>query len=188
MKDRELIRLIRDDPERGIAIAVDCYGGTVRAVCRSILRKFQPEDIDEACSDTFVKLWKYADRFDESKSASLKTYICVLARNTSLDMCRKKSREPLDDLSEYDVIDFSINLEEDFARHCNEELIHEAMNEMGEPERSVFILRFFYLFPIKEISEQLDIKPKQVENILFRRKEKLRAILLEKGVLYEKDI
>ena len=56
MKDRTLIEMLKTDPERGIAAAVEEYGGNVKAVCRSVLRYCGQEDVEEAVSDTFVKL------------------------------------------------------------------------------------------------------------------------------------
>ncbi len=116
MKDNDLVRLIRNDSEKGIARAIDVYGGLVHTVCSNILRGRSKEDVEEACSDTFVRLWKYIGTYDERKKASLKTYICILARSSALDLCKKYSDEALIDLAEYDVLDFSVNVEDEYIR------------------------------------------------------------------------
>ncbi|MDE8732463.1 sigma-70 family RNA polymerase sigma factor [Eubacteriales bacterium DFI.9.88] len=188
MKDRTLIEMIKTDPERGIAAAVEEYGGKVKAVCRSVLRYCGQEDMEEAVSDTFVKLWKYADRFDEKKNASLKTYITMLARSVSLDRLRKQAKEIPMDMNDYDVADLSVDLESDLAKKHNEQLVRQAVSEMEEPDRSVFVLRHFYFLSIKEIAEKLCLAPKKVENILHRRKAALRRVLTERGVLHDKAI
>ena len=188
MKDKALIEMIKKDPEQGIAAAVEEYGGNVKAVCRSILRYFGQEDVEEAISDTFLKLWKYADRFDENRNASLKTYIILLARSVSMDRLRRQAKEIPVDMNDYDIIDFSADLESDFARKHNEQLVRQAVSEMEEPDRSVFILRHFYFLSIKEIAEKLCLAPKKVENILHRRKAALRHVLMERGVLHDKAI
>lgn len=188
MKDKKLVEMIMKEPDRGITAAVDLYGGTVKAVCSSVLRGCKAEDVEEACSDTFVKLWKCAKQFDETRNASLKTYICTIARSVSLDLRRRKSEEALIDLSEYDMADASVNLENDFSKKQCEEIIHQAIGEMEEPDRTIFILRYFYFYTVKEIAEKLELKPKQIENILYRRKEKLKKVLIERGVLYEEVI
>lgn len=182
MTDKELIKQIKKNPENGIASAIKTYGPNVKAVCCSILRTCTSEDIEEAFSDTFVKLWRSVDQFDERKNASLKTYIITIARNTALDYLRKKGRNPISDLGDYDVIDLTDGPEKKILSKQTEEKIHQAISEMGEPERTIFILRFFYCLPIKNIAEKLELKPKQVENILYKRKEKLREELIQKGV------
>ena len=53
---------------------------------------------------------------------------------------------------------------------------------MKEPDRTIFLLRYFYFFKVKEIAERLELPPKKVENILSRRKKDLEEILLEGGI------
>ncbi len=183
MKDKDLIKLIQQDPERGIALAVDLYGSVTKAVCNSILQGFNRDEIEEAWGDTFVKLWKNADKFDPGKKTSLKTYIGTIARNVALDVRRKSNRNTFVELEEDSIIDVSINIDDDYARKQNEEILHGAVDAMDEPDRSIFILRFFYANSVKDIAEKLAIKPKQVENILFRRKAALKDVLMEGGIL-----
>ncbi len=59
---------------------------------------------------------------------------------------------------------------------------------MGEPERSVFVLRYFYFFSIKDIALELDIDSKKVENILYRKKAMLRKLLIERGITYNENL
>lgn len=183
MTDKDLINLIQEDPERGIALAVDLYGGVVKAICYNILRGFNQDEIEEAWSEAFVKLWKNADKFDSNKKASLKTYVGTIARNVALDVRRKTNRVTYDELEEDSIIDLSVNIEDDYAKKQNEKVVHEAVDAMEEPDRSIFILRFFYLNTVKDIASKLAIKPKQVENSLFRKKEYLKDALIEGGVL-----
>ena len=58
MTDEKLIALIKKKPEQGIAAAIDLYGGAVRTICSSVLES--REDIEEAVSQVFYRLWKYA--------------------------------------------------------------------------------------------------------------------------------
>lgn len=188
MKDNDLVRLIRNDSEKGIARAIDVYGGLVHTVCSNILRGRSKEDVEEACSDTFVRLWKYIGTYDERKKASLKTYICILARSSALDLCKKYSDEALIDLAEYDVLDFSVNVEDEYIQKEMSNVIREVVSGMNEPDRSVFLLRYFYFFTVKEIALKLKMQPKQIENILYRRKEGLKKELIERGVTYHEDL
>ena len=183
MTDTELIKLIQENPEQGIALAVDLYGSTVKAVTAGILRGFNNDEREEAWSDTFVKLWKNAAKFDPDKNASLKTYIGTIARTVSLDVLRKSRRCDHTELGEDNIIDLSVNVEDDYARKENNKIIHQTVDAMDEPDRTIFILRFFYAYSIKDIGEKLSLKPKKVENTLFRKKDKIKHALIEGGVL-----
>ena len=56
---------------------------------------------------------------------------------------------------------------------------------MREPDRTIFLLRYFYFFKVKDIAERLSLTPKKVENILSRRKQDLETFLREGGLDYE---
>ncbi|MDR0852043.1 MAG: sigma-70 family RNA polymerase sigma factor [Clostridiales Family XIII bacterium] len=185
MNDRKLIRLILEDPDRGIAKAVHLYGGITKVICRNILRGFTPEDVEEAWSDSFVRLWQRADRFDEHRNASLRTFICMIARSTALDKRRKCMRVFGVDFPDDEIVDVSVDIENDFARMRNEQILHEVVAKMPEPDRTIFTMRFFYFFRVKDIAERTDLKPKQVEYVLHSRKKKLQEALQERGITNE---
>lgn len=64
----------------------------------------------------------------------------------------------------------------------DERILHQTIEEMDEPARSIFILRYFYFEKVADIARQLGLPYKKVENILFREKSKLRRILTERGI------
>lgn len=185
MNDIELIELIITNTNYGITKAIELYSGSVKAICNNVLRGYSREDIDEAWSDTFVNLWKNIQRFDTTQNTSLKTYICTIARNSSLYVRRKANKNmhsSIDDLAEDGLMDVSIDVENEVvSTQCNN-VILEALNEMEEPDKSVFVLRFYLFTPIKEIAERLKLKPKKVENILTRKKEVIKKALIERGI------
>ena len=55
---------------------------------------------------------------------------------------------------------------------------------MKEPDKSVFLYRYFYGYKVGDIATLLDIPDKKVTNILFRGKEKLRRDLYERGLFH----
>lgn len=119
-KERKIIKLLKKSPEDGIKMAIDIYGAAVNTICKNILINLNSEDIEEAISDTFFKLWKNVDNFKE-------------------------------------------------------------------PDRSIFILRYFYFEKVKEIASKLNLSEKKVENILYPSKTKLKEKLIKGGIIYEKD-
>lgn len=184
-KDKRILSLLKKSPEEGLSLALDTYGGSVKTICKNILYDCSSEDIEEAISDTFLKLWRNVDKFKKEKGTNLKSYIYAIARNTSLDKRRQLKNYNLILPLEEDSLELSINMEDSYAKKINNSLIRKTINNMEEPDKSIFILRYFYFEKIKDISKRLDLTPKKVENCLYRGKEKLKKSLIEGGIIYE---
>lgn len=182
MTERQLIKLLQNDPERGIEKALDFYGSAWKVICRNILRDFPEEDVEEAISDTLVAVWRAAGRFDWTRGTSFKSYCYGIARKTALAKRKKALGEVNAIPLEEDLLFDTSEVENEFDRKEEERILHETVSELGEPERSVFILRYFYFFRIKEIAGRLQIPEKKVENCLYRGKRRLKDMLMQKGV------
>ena len=86
--------------------------------------------------------------------------------------------------------ELSLDLPSDFStenevvRKEHEAILHTCLENMKEPDKSVFLYRYFYGYKIGDIAALLDIPDKKVTNILFRGKEKLRRDLYERGLFH----
>lgn len=183
--DDRILLLLKESPEDGISLALDAYGGPIKTICRNILSDCSPEDIEEAVADSFVELWKSVDRFKAGGDCSLKSYLYGIARHTALDKRRALQKEDPVLLVEDMTIDADINLESDYARKQSDSIVHDSVNSMEEPTRSVFILRYFYFEKVNDIAKRLGLDRKAVENHLYRGKSRLKCELLERGIQYE---
>lgn len=184
-KDKKILSLLRKSPEEGLSLALDIYGGAVKTICKNILSDCKTEDMEEAISDTFFKLWKNIDKFKKDKNTSLKSYIYAIARNTALDKRRSLKCENLILPMDEDSLGININMEDEITQKLNNKIIHSTIDKMNEPDKSIFILRYFYFEKVKDIGIKLDLPPKKVENSLYRNKEKLKKSLIEGGIIYE---
>lgn len=184
MQEQELIELLKGDPETGIAEALRLYGGAVETICRNFLYDCQEMDIEEAVADTFLKLWKAKDRIGRQKG--LKGYLYEIARNTARDKRRTLNKASIYSLEEVELkLKAPLDVEGDFIRKSNERILHDCLNDTGEPDRSIFVMRYFYGEAIKDIAGKLGMAPKRVENILYRGKERLEKALNERGIFRE---
>lgn len=179
----ELPRLIQREPERGMILTIQLYGNPVRTICRNILADCGSAEVEDAVSECFVSIWQAVSRFDPNLGSSFRSYCYGIARTTALAKRRKLRKEPVLLLEE--SVFSSENGEEEFSRLEEEELVHEAVEMMSEPDRTIFLLRYFYFYKVKEIAERLGLPPKKVENILSRRKKDLEMILTEGGLGHE---
>lgn len=183
MEDRKLIRLIQRSPEKGISAALDLYGSSVKTICKGILAGQTEQDIEEAIAETFVRLWRYGKSFKATPETSLKSYIYSIARNASIDKLKaihgeEVSMEAIENFQLQDDLDI-----EDFVIHQEEAgLVKQVIYDLDEPERSIFVLRYFYELKVREVAERLQLPVKTVENKLHRTKAVLKAEFKEKGV------
>lgn len=184
-KDKKLLSLLKKSPEEGLSLALDIYGPSVKTICKNILYDCCNEDIEESISDTFFKLWKNVDKFKEEKGTTLKSYIYAIARNTALDKRRKLKNNSLILSIEEDSLGVSVNMEDDYSKKINNEVIRKTINNMDEPDKSIFILRYFYFEKIKDIATKLNLTPKKVENCLYRSKKNLKKNLIDGGIIHE---
>lgn len=182
MTEQQLIDLLGTDPERGVAGVLELYGGAIKVICANILRDFPKEDTEEAVSDTLVAIWRSAGRFDRTQGNSFKSYCYGIARKTALAK-RKAAAGALDMIPlEEDRVMETDPVEEQYEQSQAEKLLHETIEELQEPARTIFILRYFYFFKVKEIAVRLGFTDKKVENCLCRGRQKLRDMLTQKGV------
>ena len=186
-KDRKIIKLLKKSPEDGIKMVIDVYGSAVNTICKNILINLNSEDIEDAISDTFFKLWKNVDNFNVEKNKSLKSYIYAIARNTCFDKLKSfNCNTSLFDVDENDL-GIDVNMEDEYSKLHNKKIIKTTLDNFKEPDRSIFILRYFYFEKVKVIASKLNLSEKKVENILYRSKTKLKEELIKGGIIYEKD-
>lgn len=185
MTDRQLLRLLKKDPERGLRKVLDLYGGAIKIICENILRDCAREDVEEAAADTLATIWRAADRFQEDRGTSFKSYCYGITRKTALTR-RKKLHEKGELIPLQEDLLSAKGTEGDLSAKLEQKeeeiILHETIDALGEPERSVFILRYFYFFKVKEIASRLELTDKKVENCLYRGKQKLWAALMKRGI------
>ena len=186
-KERKIIKLLKKSPEDGIKMVIDVYGPAINTICKNILINLNSEDIEEAISDTFFKLWKNVDNFNVEKNKSLKSYIYAIARNTCFDKLKSSNcNTSLFDVDENDL-GIDVNMEDEYSKLHNKKIIKTTLDNFKEPDKSIFILRYFYFEKVKVIASKLNLSEKKVENILYRSKTKLKEELIKGGIIYEKD-
>ncbi len=180
LDDQQLITLMQNDPEKGVEQAIRQYGGLCKAVTVRILGADHQQDIEECISDTFLKLWRAVDGIDLQKG-NLKAYAASIARNTAINRLRSQKRVyellPLEE----DGLEMELDLESELSRKRNGEIVRQTVLELPEPDREIFIRRYFYCERVKAIALQMGLSPKAVENKLFRGRQRLKELLIQRG-------
>lgn len=182
MYDDKLIKLLKGNPSKGLSTAIDQYGPLVKTVVTRIIGYENQRDVEECISDVFVELWKSIENFNQEKG-TLKNYIISIARHVSINTYnRKLIKHELIPLEDNDL-EIELDLTNEVSKSINKDIIKETINSLPQPDKDIFIKRYYLFESVKEIASSLDLAPKSVENKLYRGKDKLKTELLNKGII-----
>ena len=170
--DEGMVALIRDYKD-GLLLYLNGYAGNLYLA-------------EEWMEEVFVKLATRKPWF--RGNCSFRTWLYAIGRNTALDALRKGARAPavpLEELAERE--DEEANLERSYLRQERNLILHHAMKKLKSDYRQALYLSFFEGFDNAEIGRVLKKTRRQVENLLYRGKQALKAELEKEGFLYEDD-
>lgn len=185
-KEKQIIKLLQKSPDEGMNQVMDLYAKPVLSICKHILREEQLAQ--DAAQETFIRLWRYIASGKKIKT-SLKAFIYQIARNCSLDQWKKAGKQEALSLDTEDglyleqlVAQNEVDLETEWSRRENYRLVREVLNGMEEPEHSIFLLKYFYNYTIREIAQVMQLSEAKVQSRERRGREKIRRALEERGV------
>lgn len=181
-QERELARQVRQNPEVGLAAALEAYGGLVKATCRRALGEASPQDVEECVAEVFWRFYQSAATWQPERS--LKSWLCGIARHVALDKRRAMIRRPAvaKPAEELAGIADPVDLVERLEAADRRRLVRECVGELAEPDRQIFIRRYFWGEKTAVIAAGLRLDVKAVENRLYRGRQRLRQALLERGI------
>lgn len=174
MTDKEIAQLLERDSEAGLAAAVQQYGGYVYKIVLTRLSGIcAKEDIDEAVSDIFFKLFTAAK--GGKTFTSVGGYLSVTAQRHCIDLFRKVTGRaqtvPLDEIAE-------LSSEQEIFADTSQELM-TAIKSLGQPDMQIFLRRYFFGQRNKYIARELGMTPAAVNKRISRGLVKLKEILKE---------
>ena len=121
-----------------------------RDVYRYTLSLCQNETVaEEITQETFYKALSKLDSFDGKCKVSV--WLCQIAKNTYISMCRKDKRLTTD--SELEMHISTQSVEESYSAKETVFAIHKALHRLDEPYKEVFSLRTFGELTFRQIGE-----------------------------------
>ena len=134
------------------------------------------ENTEDLISEIFMRAMTHYDGFDPSK-ASVRTWLCTIARNCLIDDVRKNGRrktESLDDAPEPSAVD-----EYDILKNPINKEVYRLLEHLSDDERELLSMIYVQELKNPQIGEILGINAKAVSERHRRLLAKLRA--MEKG-------
>jgi RNA polymerase sigma-70 factor (ECF subfamily) len=140
------------------------------------------EDIDECVCDVFADVYIYYDS-NRSTDGDLSGFIGTIARRKAASYyhrCHKADiTVSIDDDAE---IDSGINVENEIDKKERRRIILEKIDELGEPDSTIIIQKYYYGLSSKEIGEIVSLTPENVRVRSGRAIKKLRELLEKAGI------
>lgn len=191
-EENRIRELLQKDPERGLELAIETFGPSVKWIAKMILGKDNVQDVEECMSETFLRLWRSAEGFDSGRQGTtLYSYTCGIARHVAIDMVRRRPKSSVsveaialtgnDAAAMFPELREETDFAEQLADQENRQAVLLAVDQMDPPDREIFLLRYWMELPVKRIAEVLELTEKQVENRLYRGKKALKMQLTKGG-------
>ena len=186
MEDQQIVALYWDRQEAAIEQTAKKYGSYLTAIALRILN--DAWDAEECVNDTYQGAW---NSIPPQAPENLAAYLAKLTRRISMKVWRLRDAKKrgggemalsLEELGQ--CIPSGHTPEEHLTAVELAQAIDTFLRTLPEPERRVFILRYFHVMPIGDIGRRFGFSKSKVETMLHRTRKKLKAHLQKEGYAY----
>ena len=179
MEDTQIIELYFARDERALTETDRKYGGLCCSTGRHILGS--REDAEECWNDVMLKTW---NKIPPERPLYFAAYLVTLMRNAALTLYEKlhaEKRGGAQTALVLEELENCLTAPDDVEAQVSEaetgEMIRRFVKMLSEDARNIFILRYVYMMPVKDIAERLSIGESKVKVSLHRSRAALRDYL-----------
>lgn len=184
MEDSRIIELYFARAEAAIEKTAEKYGAYLNTIAYNILRS--APDTEEVVQDTYLRTW---NAIPPERPRVLRHFLSRIARNLAFNRleymsAKRRSAEVTSLLTEYEDMlpDARGSAEACWeARHLGE-LLNAFLSTLTRDERRVFLWRYYYAAPIKDIAVSAALSDRRVKYMLSYLRKRLRSYLEEEGI------
>lgn len=185
MDDSKIVDLYWARSDSAIAETAKKFGAYCRTIAYNVLQN--PEDSDECVNDTYMRAW---NSMPDKRPPALAPYLGRITRNLALSRVADKNRLKrgggevalaLDELNECTASAYSLEREVE-----NRELaaaLNRFLAQLTETERALFVSRYWFLAPVRELSKKFGFSESKTASMLHRTRSKLRRFLIEEELV-----
>ena len=182
MKDERIIELYWSRDEAAISHTKQRYGEKLRRISFNILKNH--EDAEESENETYLKAW---GAIPPQRPQYFFAFLAKICRNISFHRLEWLNA----DKRNAEIVQLTVEMEQclpDYMadRHFEAEEIGEIISiflqNQSKQNQVIFIRRYFFAEPIREVARHLGISEGTVKSALSRTRNQLRAYLKEEGI------
>ena len=184
MEDEQIVDLYWQRSDLAISETNQKYGRYCHTIAYNICGT--EEDAEECVNDTWLRAWNL---MPDQRPTILSAFLGRITRNFAINLIKTKNRIKrgggeavlaLDELEE--CIPGGRNPEQALEEKELEKAIGRFVSQLPQPEKTIFVLRYWRVAPIDEIAEKLQFSKGKIKSSLFRTRRKLRDYLQEEGL------
>jgi RNA polymerase sigma-70 factor, ECF subfamily len=155
---------------KGDAAAFERLYGATRSKLYGVLLRIlgRPELAEEVMQETYLKVWKMADKFDPALASPI-TWMVAMARNRAIDIVRKRSEVSIEE--EPEAQNVASESPAPLARREMTEELRRLLACLGklDPEKQRIVLLAYYSgWSREQLSTKLDIPVNTIKTWLRR--------------------
>lgn len=183
MEDKKIVDLFWQRNHQAIIEIQNKYGKLCLQLANRITGSLQ--DAEEIVNETYLGMW---NRIPPEKPQHLKSFVCKITRNISIDRVRYYQAEKrkhdlhvsLEELQ--DILSGTDTPESIYDRKETAAYISDFLRSIKSEKRIMFLQRYWYCKTISEIANEFDITEGKVKVTLHRVRRELKKYLEDKGV------
>ncbi|MGI6255762.1 MAG: RNA polymerase sigma factor [Acutalibacter sp.] len=188
MEDIKIVELYWSRDPQAIAQSQEKYGPYCFSVAHGILESL--EDSEECVNDTWVAAW---NRMPPHRPDFLRMFLAKITRRLAFNRYKAVFAQKrgggqvplvLDELEE--CVAGTEDVEAAFDAQELGQCVRHFVNGLPPREGDVFVRRYFFADPIREIAKTYGLTENHVSVILSRVRKKLREYLEKEGFLNER--
>lgn len=184
MEDQKILDLFFRRSQQAIAETDRKYGSYLYTISYNILS--DREDSKECVNDTYLGAW---NAIPPKRPGVLGAFLGKMTRYISIDRWRKRNAkqrgggEILRSLEELQECIAAADPEQELDRLELARVFREFLSSLSEPERNVFLSRYWYLESVQAISQASGFSQSKIHSMLHRLRGRLAKKLREEGLL-----
>ncbi len=184
MEDSRIVELYWARAETAISETAQRFGRYCHSIAYNILHR--DEDAEECVSDTWLRAW---NAMPSARPERLGPFLGRITRNLALDRYKRDHAEKrggsqmdlaLSELEGCIPATDTVELAMDEAALTG--YINDFLYGQSEEKRRVFLMRYWYVLPIRDIAERTGLTEAKITTMLFRMRAALREHLEREGV------
>ena len=184
MEDQKILDLFFQRSQRAIEETDKKYGSYLYKIAHNILS--DREDSKECVNDTYFGAW---NAIPPKRPGFLGAFLGKMTRYISIDRWRKRTAkqrgggEILYSLEELQECIAAADQEQELDRLELARVFREFLSSLSEPERNVFLSRYWYLESVQAISHASGFSQSKIHSMLHRLRGRLAKKLRQEGLL-----
>lgn len=124
----------------------------------------------DVVQSVFIKAIEKSQLISSLDCNKVKAYFVIMVRNLSYTLYRQQKRHPsitFDGMEEW-FADTDDDPEQALIRLCEQEQVHQALEQLHESYRDVLSMKYLYSMSDEEIASVMNIKPASVRVVVHR--------------------